>query len=544
MNAIKEAIARLLRGPRVSGLLERLGIDPRRFWLLMDLFDLISERGEMMDQLGREGVALNTAVIVYGGMSVLFSLVFVLTHMALAAYLTFFLGFSALLLVSVLMSETGNSLVNPVEGLVLVHQPINGATYSSAKLSHLLRIILFLVPALNGVPALAGLLLKTSRWYYPFLHLGAAFTVGLVSALLCCALFGWLIRFVPVRRLKAAGQLASTLPFMTMMWIGQMNRLIARLDVSRWLPAQTAARWGLAAGIGLVTVAAVVLGLRSLSADYLLRVSSLMRGGASAGSGARRSLIGAIVSRFFGGQAGRAGYAFVSRMMLRDWQYRRALIPLLFPALFGIWGIVKGGWPADPFSGEFTRIHLLPHTLGTLLFFIITVLPYGSDYKGAWIFLLAPSRALAGFAWGIYALLWIWAVVIPNLLVLPLLAWLWGIPHAGLFIAYSIAAASIYLAVELRMLEDIPFSKQADSTRGATLLPLMMLGGVVIAIAVGLQYYFVFRSPVIVAWTTIVLGLAAYLATRASVGTMTASMRFHLGVVTAEIGSLYKEVGA
>ena len=71
----------------------------------------------------------------------------------------------------------------------------------------------------------------------------------------------------------------------------------------------------------------MVFGVRALSADYLIRVSGMMRGGAAAGSHGRRFATGGIVARFFGGQSSRAGFAFVSRMMLRDWQFRRQRFP-------------------------------------------------------------------------------------------------------------------------------------------------------------------------------------------------------------------------
>ena len=39
--------------------------------------------------------------------------------------------------------------------------------------------------------------------------------------------------------------------------------------------------------------------------------------------------------------------------------------------------------------------------------------------------------------------------MIPHVILLISLAWFWGIWHAGLFVAYSLAAASVYLALEL-----------------------------------------------------------------------------------------------
>ena len=122
MKGFQNALKRLLRGPRVSGFLESLGIDPRRFWLLVDLFDQLSDRGEMLDQLGRNGVALRTAAWLYAFLSAFFSILMIAgSRPALVTYSLSFLGLTAFLLLSVLLSEAGNSLVNPEEGLVLAH---------------------------------------------------------------------------------------------------------------------------------------------------------------------------------------------------------------------------------------------------------------------------------------------------------------------------------------------------------------------------------------------------------------------------------------
>ena len=69
--------------------------------------------------------------------------------------------------------ETGNSLVNPVEAAVLAHQPISGATYTAAKLTHLITVVLYLVAGLNVAPALAGLTLKGAPWFYPLAHMAS-----------------------------------------------------------------------------------------------------------------------------------------------------------------------------------------------------------------------------------------------------------------------------------------------------------------------------------------------------------------------------------
>lgn len=199
------AVAEALRGPRIARVLQFLGVDPKRYWLLMDLFDQLSERGEMLDQLGRNGVALKTAVWIYFALSCLMTLLYIAVGVDETTYASNFLVFNAVVLLSVLLPETSNSLLNPAEGLVLAHQPINGATYTAAKLTHLARIVFYLALGLNAIPAAAGLLVRGTNWSYPFMHLLAALAAGLFEALLCCALFGWLMRFVPVRLVKSVG---------------------------------------------------------------------------------------------------------------------------------------------------------------------------------------------------------------------------------------------------------------------------------------------------------------------------------------------------
>jgi hypothetical protein len=202
----------------------------------------------------------------------------------------------------------------------------------------------------------------------------------------------------------------------------------------------------------------------------------------------------------------------------------------------------SAGWPPDPFSGRFTPLHLLPHLLGTLLLFVCMFLPYGNDYKGVWIFSSIPSGAFDGFARGIFAVLWINFILIPHLIACPLLAWLWGVSHALLFLAWSIAAASVYLGLELRLIESVPFSRQIDPSRQSVGLTLILGGGIVASIAVGVQYLLVFRSPAVVAVAAPALGAAAFFAIRASSSNLAVSMRYHLGSNTTEAGTLYKEI--
>jgi hypothetical protein len=541
MNAIWRPIDRFLRtSPFVRGLMERLGIDPVHYWLLMDLFGKLSERRELFSQLGRDGMSLQKASWLYYFLSGLMVLFFLAVRMALTTYFAIFLGLSAFLLFTTLLSETNNSLVNPVEGLMLAHQPINGATYTAAKLTHLLRILVHLVPGLNLIPALAGLLLKGCPWYYPLLHMAAAFAVGLVLALFCCALFGWLIRFVPPARLKAVGFAAEMSSWLFYMCFQFAGRLHVRLHTPHWLPTHAGPLRMLAAVVGAVAVTIVVLSIRALSGDYLVRVAAIAHGGSGAKSRVRRSRLGGLVARLFGGPSARAGFEYLSRMMLRDWQFRRQMIPLIPLAVMPLVAASQSV-RVSPFSGKFTAVHAFPHAFGVAFYLICTVIVYGNDHQGAWLFLLAPAGAFRGFARGIYARL-LTVILAPHLILLAVLAWYWGIRDAGLFVAYSAAVSAVYLGLELRLIEGIPFSRQPEASNNPFILPMMLLGGGAMGIAVGLQYFLIFHSAAAVLAVTLALCGVAWWVTRSSLEAFEVTIRFRLGMLSTESKGIYTEV--
>ena len=544
MNALREAVRCYLRGPAVSRVLRRLGIDPHRYWLLIDLFGELTDRREMLGHLGRDGVSLKTVAVMYGLFAAVIAALQVLLAVRVWTYFSTFLGITALMLLLVLISETANSLVNPVEGIVLAHQPINGATYTAAKLTHLLLVLGYIVPALNLLPALGGILLPGARWSYPLLHFFSACVLGLVIALSCCAFFGLLIRFVPAARIKTAGQVAEAAPLLLLILVTSNSRSILQaVHIPLALRSNPAMLWSIAIAIGVVSTLSVVFGLRALSADYLVRVSAIMR--VAPPAPARHTPLAAAIARLAGGQAGaqpaRAGFEYVRRMMFRDWQFRRQLIPMIPTAIMSLVAIA-GGLRITPFSGRFSAVHFLPHALGALLFVACTALAHGSDYKGSWIFLTVPGSTFRGFVRGVWALLWTATILIPNVMALGFMAWYWGPADALLFIAFSIAIASVYLALELRLVEGVPFGKPVTTSQGMVLLPLMMGGGLVIAIMVAFQHYLLFHFRPLVLVATLLAAAAAWFLTRASLHTFEVSIRYHLGLVSRESTMLYKEV--
>jgi hypothetical protein len=526
----------------VNRLLAWCGVDAKRYRLLTNLFRDLSDRREVMSQLGREGVSLKMAAWLYAGLSAIAGLLMVLADTEPVPYRQIFLAMTALLLFCMLFSETSNSLVNPVESIVLAHQPIDGATYVAAKLSHLARIVLYLAGAFGAPAAVMGLLLKGAVWYSVFIHLAGAYLVGLLSALLCCAIFGWLMRFVPAPRLKSAGQVAELVPWFGVMFANTVWQWFRRVRTPEWLSLPAIPRgWLIAFGL-CAAVAAVVFGIRSLSLDYLVKVSSIVHGArGSASKRKRRSgLAGAVERRI--GPAGRAGYEHLARMIWRDWQFRRQLIPLA-PMILSFLGIMVRGLRHPPFDMRFSAAHFLPHLFGVLLFFVCSMLQYGSHPKAVWVFCLAPTRVFGRFARGIYVFLAIHVVLIPHVVLVGILSWQWGVRQALPFTLFSAAVSFFYLALELRLIQAIPFSRPPVAARNLMMLGTMMAGGVVIMVSVAVQHFVLFRHPLAVAAAIPILASAAYLVTRGSLSALQRSIRYNLGQVVDEAGPLYVEVG-
>ena len=557
MKVLGSIARRCFRGRAFSRLLESCGIEPRRYWLLVDLFQTLGNRGEVA-RMGNHDYSMRFLVILWFFMASLISLGMAVAGASPGYYLLLFLGLTVFQLSILLIPEAAENLVNPVEGLILAHQPVNGATWSGAKLSHLIKAVVYVVAAVNGVPALVGLFLSHGDRFhgmvYPLAHLVIALGVGMVAALLCCSLFGWLIRFIPVRRLKAAAGMAQVVPMFFLFGFQVVIRLWRDLVdwagsvelPQRWLAAADTVPGGfpvlLGVAGGAVGLVVIFYGLRALSADHLIRVSGLMHSGSRMRRLKRRGWrVGPWVARFAGGQAGRAGFEYLRCMMLRDWQFLRnaaMIIPMvIFPFIF----LLVAGWKISPFDSGFALMHFLPHLLGLAIILTCQCLAYGNDFKGIAWFFIAPDSSFRPFAGGIHAALWLLLAAVPNLLSLPVLAWFWAVQEAVLFIVFSTAVASLYLGVGLRLIDGVPFGKQAPPTRSAVGLGLILVFVMAAGIAVGIQHL-LFRSAAAVVLVTLVVGVGARFLTRAVLDDFAARIRLQLKLAASGSVLLYKEV--
>ena len=571
MNAVAAFGRRLVRGPAAARILARLGIDPHRYWLLYDLFGTLGRRQEVT-LLGAD-YSLRSAALLWFFLSGIASVLLAVAGSSPAGYLLFFLGLTALLLGAHLIPEVAENLVNPVAELTLAHQPVSAGTWSAAKLSHLLTVVAYLVGGINAVPAVSGTLLDHAGWggtlAYPAVHLLAALGVGLVVALLCCSLFGWLVRFVPVGRLKAFAAAAQALPLVAFWGFtfarnppGQepgtghepgAGQEPAAAATSLEMPAAVQAaveampgglRGTLAAAGAIVAVGAVGFGLRALSSPHLLRVAGSMRSGVRTPRRRRRRLPGAgpWVARLAGGPAARAGYGYVRALLLRDWQFLRntGMNAAGMLALIVVLPVV--GREVSPFrpGDDFALAHMLPHVLGLGTLFACRFLAFGNDHKGAWTFAAAPESSLRPFAAGVYAALWVVLLAAPHLALLLFFGWYWGLPDAAGFVVFSAAVASLYLAGALRLTDGLPFGRPSPATRTSVPIWLGIAVFIVAAIAVGMQVL-LFRAAVAVGAVTLLVAASAYLLARVTLPGL--ASRIQSSLHRAPSGTMFRSVG-
>lgn len=562
MNGVPSFRNRLLNLKAIRRLCEGLGVEPHQYRLLLGLFETLGDRQEFMNTT----VGLNKVAGVYFGISSLLSLI-AFARPSLQAYLSGFLGYSMLLLSMAVLQDAVNSLMNPDEASVLAHLPIRGSTYVAAKLTHLLSLVAIIATAVNLVPAVAGLYLTGSRWYYPLSHLLAAYLAGLFIAFLFCGVCGWLFLFISPAKLKAA---ALWMQLIALVVSTSILRLIVplllhppkagaitRVFDSSWVPWRWFVALGLMGHSGfrgfsaweagaacLVTIALIGFGFRAFRQDYLINVSTLVQGGArSTIHHSKRPILGAIARKLSGAPSGRGAFSFVSTMCRRDWHFRRQMVLVALPIFFALVGTAIIGMRTPPIGSVrgFSSMHLFPQMLGWIAAIACTMIPYTAEPQGSSIFVGLPIERLRPFVRGVYLSLWMPIVGVTHLCLLIPCAWFWGIADALLFVFYSAAQVSFYLSLMLLFIDGLPFANRFKPSV-ASGMQVTILCAIVLAIVFAGIEWLIFRSVALVFGVTVVLALLAFVAAHLSLGKLERAIRENLKLLGRAPQTILKEL--
>jgi hypothetical protein len=555
---------KVLDSPLTTRLLRTVGVEPVQYRLLLNLFSKLRDRQEF--ELGAAHVSALKIVGLVAFFSALVNFIvafIVKAPLAVFARGNYFL--TAFLVLLILLSEAINTFLNPVESAALAHQPIREKSYFAAKLSYLLLITALVVFPLNLVPSLLGLNLIGARWFYPLLHLTSAYLLGVFIALIGCGFLGILMRVIPVVRVRSSVLWLQILFFGLIAVWPQLLQLLRPLRgpnshlnpiYSSSIPlnwfvslallgsAETLDLHWLAIPSAFLCGLVVYFGISSLTHGYLAQVHSLLRSGH--GTQRRRSgWFGEAVRFATGRQSGRAAFAFTYRMARTDWQFRRAVYPMLiqlmiFPAI----AMVRAGIRISPFQpGPPSAAHFLPHISGLAGFLVCSMITYSNQHGGAWIFLMAPLDGIRSFAKGIFWALWLPMCAVPVLF-MPALAWYWGIFDAMLFAAYSIALVSFYLSLELLLIDGLPFANPPRAGRGSMAAPLVIAALIGAAILVGLQWLFIFQSRFLTFGVALVFAGTAYLLiSKVCLRYLEVNVAHNLHVIASGRSAMFKEIG-
>lgn len=526
--------------------LGRLGIDSRQYWLLVDLLSTLSRRQEIAHLGGHKNSMRLTVILlffVFGSLGIMMVSFDILTDY----YLGVFTALTAFQLCVVLLPEIAANLVNPSAITVLAHQPITGFTWTFAKITHLFRVIIYLVVAINGAPALSGLLLPhgSNRQMvgYPFLHLALTLGVGLIVGLGCCSIFGWLIRFTPPKRLQAIAAVIQLVPILLMFGFMTWGRWFVDLAPMRssdpvtspWLIFETIPGTFssvIVAILALLSLWALVFGLRALSSNQLVR--SYGQEVNSPRKSSRLTLnLRSLISARIGNQVRRAGFVYMSIITMRDWQFWRNFFAMSLGVFCALGYVMVSGWDGSPFTSGFNTIHLFPHLLGLATLMSCRFLAFGSDHKSAWLFTTIPRQFVGSFAQGSTIFLFSFVVILPHLIGFLALLWFWPFIDLALFIAFSALVSSFYLLLGLEYIEGIPFGRQYDPEKTILSFFFLVIWGLIMAATIGIQLL-LFLSHYAVMVTVLILPVIAINLAKYSVSRFAVDIKVHLDELSVQ----------
>jgi multisubunit Na+/H+ antiporter MnhG subunit len=251
-----------------------------------------------------------------------------------------------------------------------------------------------------------------------------------------------------------------------------------------------------------------------------------------------------IARRLTGQPSGRAAYSYVTKMAMRDWQFRRLALQGMFPIFFLLFQAVRfGNITGSPFEQQrLASAHFVPHLVGYILMTICVVMSYSDQYKSAWIFLTVPMAGIQSFVRGIYWSLWLPIVLTPHVVVLAIGIWLWGPVSALTFTAYSLAISSLYLSATLRLLDGLPFATAPKPRARVVGLPLVLAGMAICGLFVALQYYFLFRSLAITAAAALIAAVTAVALARNTLRGIETNVLHNLHILASGSSRMFQEL--
>ncbi len=416
------------------------------------------------------------------------------------------LTLSLLVLVTTLVVEFHEIVLNPNDLDITGHRPISSGSYTLARLLNLGFYWILMYLSLNLLPMLIGAGLRDAGWWYaPIYLLVSGFASLIVAALTILSLS----MIAPGPRLEAVKNVLAWTQILLILVVGYGGQFMLRdanHTVQMW--AANPPKWAtwiptyrLASLIdrfadnpisndwlelsGLFALSAFALALMATRLNHLYGNMDFSPSPHS--RSIKMSNVGRLTNRgfdwLFSSSSARLGFWLGKVQLKRDMNLLlRCLLPLQYPIAVVVLGALTGQF-ANPCVGFDPSRTLLPSLAIYLFALAVPVMIYQmafcSDYSGSWLLLGGPLDDPKGFVQGISVALMV-LLLTPLALILFLTLWyLWGDAlSAALHVTlawlwcWPAARAGIWL-----MLPAPPFS--VSTTRGVSFglppLPLASL---------------------------------------------------------------------
>ena len=500
-------------------LLHLLDVDPRQWRALVKVswYTLRRRRSSMAahSRSALQGIWLG--LLMYFIMGFVFAMV--ATSAASAGIAAFFvLNFVMVFVSSVVLLETGSSIVSPDDIVILGPRPVSSRTYFAARMT-IIAILILLYDAALGLPATVTISLKFGllqglAWIVAMLMGG--FSVGLFMVVI----YTTALRYVSPARLKnVMGYIQLLLSFAIYGGYGiladKMRDYLATMTLGRWtvfLPSRWYASIVAVAGgeWTYVNVAGIVLAVAVLA----LLVSQVTgRIALTYADDAREAAVPIVTSPrvvrrkrlrflFFRRSDDRAIAMLVFRQFRNDIKFRMAVLGILPLTLLYLYtGLKSSVGLTDPFIAEPAEHE---YTSSMLIYLAMILFPamlkeeivHNDMHDAAWVFFAAPVHRgelilsvrrilMAGF-------------ILPYLgLIALVFLWLFGnVFHVLLHMLVIVLCCDIYMLALSQLKPALPFSLPRNvGERSLNVMAVMIFGSISFLTILGLFMKLLYRTP-------------------------------------------------
>jgi hypothetical protein len=195
----------------------------------------------------------------------------------------------------------------------------------------------------------------------------------------------------------------------------------------------------------------------------------------------------------------------------------------------------------SPMAQE-SHVHILPHLMGLLTLALCFNLSFTDFHGGSWLFLTTPIATMRAFARGVFLALWVWAVGLPHLVILPFLVRFWGWGEAALFTGFSFVVLTSYLGFELGFISGLPFSNPVNESRLAFNIIYIQICWLAGLIFPTMLQSFLFRIWWVALLAGIVLVFLTWRMARWRLGDLEEEMRWRLHSLKMGWNLMFREI--